>query len=152
VEIHISTYIKFELKLSPYASPKNDTDSVVSKYDAILADSTSDVGVDTKKYGVMKHEIAFDRNNISESEVNKIADGLTRTTFFDEAVTKYVYTKKVNNDFEISISCDKSVTGNAEALQPLVELRTELQGLFPNNKIVFNLVVDKLDNVVMRIE
>lgn len=87
----------------------------------------------------MKHEIAFDKNNIAESEVNKIADGLTRTTFFDEAVTKYVYTKKVNDDFEISISCDKSVTSNAEALQHLVQLKTELQGLFPNNKIVFNL-------------
>ncbi|SHL22459.1 hypothetical protein [Chryseobacterium polytrichastri] len=119
---------------------------------ALLADSTTNADVDIKKYGIMKHEIAFDKNNISESEVNKIADGLTRTTFFDEAVTKYVYTKKVNDDFEISISCDKSVTSNAEALQPLVQLRTELQGLFPNNKIVFNLVVDNLDNVIKRIE
>jgi len=97
----------------------------------------------------MKHEIAFDKNNISESEVNKIADGLTKTTFFDEAVTKYIYAKKVKSDFEIYISCDKSVTNNSEALQPFVQLRSELQTMFPDNKIVFNLVVDNLDNIVI---
>lgn len=106
----------------------------------------------TKTYGAMKHEISFDKNNISETEVNKIADGLTKTTFFDEAVTKYVYAKKVKSDFEIYISCDKSITNNSEALQPFVQLRTELQTLFPDNKIVFNLVVDNLDNIVKRLE
>lgn len=106
----------------------------------------------TKTYGLMKHEIAFDKNNISETEVNKIADGLTKTTFFDASVTKYVYAKKVDDSFEISISCDKSVTSNSEALKPFVQLRTELQTLYPDNKIVFNLVVDNLDNIVMRIE
>jgi hypothetical protein len=119
---------------------------------ALLADSTANVGTDTKIYGIMKHEIGFDKNNISESEVNKIADGLTRTTFFDEAVTKYVYVKKVKANFEIYISCDKSVTNNPEALQPFVQLKTELQTLFPDNKIVFNLVVDNLDNIVKRLE
>lgn len=119
---------------------------------ALLTDSATNAGTDTKTYGIMKHEIAFEKNNISETEVNKIADGLTKTTFFDEAVTKYVYAKKVNNDFEISISCDKSVTSNAEALKPFIQLRTELQTLFPDNKIVFNLVVDNLDNIVKRLE
>jgi hypothetical protein len=106
----------------------------------------------TKTYGFMKHEITFDNSNISENEVNKIADGFIKTTFFDEAVTKYVYVEKVNNSFEISLSCDKSVTSNAEALQFFDQLRTELQTLFPDNKIVFNLVVDNLDNIVKRLE
>lgn len=119
---------------------------------ALLTDATSSVGADTKTFGIMKHEIAFDKNNISETEINKIADGLTKTTFFDEAVTKYVYAKKVNNNFELSISCDKSITSSAEALEPFVQLRKELQTLFPDNKIVFNLVVDNLDNVVKRLE
>ncbi|MBT2564879.1 hypothetical protein J7E50_24660 [Pedobacter sp. ISL-68] len=119
---------------------------------ALLIDSGTNVGTDTKTYGVMKHEIAFDKNNISETEVNKIADGLTKTVFFDEAVTKYVYAKKLNDSYEISISCDKSITSNEEALQPFVQLRTELQTLFPDNKIAFNLVVDSLDNIVKRLE
>ncbi|WP_316836978.1 hypothetical protein [Pedobacter nutrimenti] len=119
---------------------------------ALLSDTTSTVGTNTHTYGIMKHEIAFDKNNISESEVNKIADGLIKTTFFDDAVTKYVYAKKVNNNFELSISCDKSVTSSSATLAPFIQLRNNLQTLFPDNKIVFNLVVDKLDNVVKRLE
>ena len=119
---------------------------------ALLSDATSTVGSDTKYYGKMKHEISFDKNNISENEINKIADGLTKTTFYDEAVKKYVYVKKVNMSFELSISCDKSVTNSTEALYPFVQLRKELQTLFPDNKIVFNLVVDNLDNIVKRLE
>ena len=106
----------------------------------------------TKTYGVMKHEIAFDKSNITEREVDKLAEGLTKTTFFDEAFTKFVYAKKVDSRFEISISVDKSVASNAEVLEPFVQLRTELQTLFPDNKIVFNLVVDNLDNIVKRLE
>lgn len=71
---------------------------------ALLSDETSNIGTDTKTYGIMKHEIAFDKNNISENEVNKIADGFIKTTFFDEVVTKFVYAKKVNNNYELSIS------------------------------------------------
>ena len=119
---------------------------------AFLSDATSQAGTDARTYGIMKHEIAFDKNNISDIEVNKVADGLTKTTFFDEAVTKYVYVKKVNKDFEISISCDKSVTTNTEALQTFIQLRKELQMFFPDNKIVFNLVVDNLDNIVKQLE
>ena len=119
---------------------------------ALLSDTAANAGTDTKTYGIMKHEIAFDKNNISESEVNKIADGLIKATFFDEAVTKYVYVKKVGNNFEISISCDKSVTNSSDALAPFVQLRSDLQTLFPDNKIVFNIVVDNLDNLVKRIE
>jgi len=106
----------------------------------------------TKAYGVMKHEIAFDQNNITESEVDKIADGFTKTTFFDEAITKYVYATKVNNNFELSISVVDGIANDSQALQPFLDLRTDLQTLFPNNKIIFKLVVDNLDNVVKTIE
>jgi len=119
---------------------------------ALFSDATSSVGSDTKLYGLMKHEISFDKNNISESEINKIADGLIKTSFFDDAVTKYVYVKNVNNNFELFISCDKSVTSSKESLEPFLQLRKELQTLFPENKIIFNLVVDNLDNIVKRLE
>jgi len=106
----------------------------------------------TKTFGVMKHEIAYDKDNIEEIEVDKLADGLVKTMFFDEAITKYVYVKKINSSFQISISCDKSVTNSAETEEPFVQLRKELQVLFPDNEIVFNLVVGDLDNIVKRIE
>jgi hypothetical protein len=106
----------------------------------------------TKSYGIMKHEIDFDKSNIKESEVDKLANGFTKATFFDDAATKYVYAKKVGDNYELSISCNKSITSSPEALTPFIQLRTDMQTLFPNNKIIFNLVVDNLDNVVKRLE
>lgn len=118
----------------------------------MLTDTTTNIGTDTKTYGIMKHEIAFNKDNISEIEVNKLADAFISTTFFDQTVTKYVYAKKVGNNYEISISCNNSVTNDAAALKPFLELKNDMQKLFPNNKIVFNLVVDNLDNIVKRLE
>jgi hypothetical protein len=119
---------------------------------ALLSDSIDNASISTKTYGIIKHEIDFDKNNISETEVNKIADGLTKTTFFDEAVTKYVYVNKLNDKYELKISVVDGIANDSEALQPFIDLRTDLQTMFPNNKIVFKLVVDNLDNVVKTIE
>lgn len=119
---------------------------------ALLSDTLTNVETTIKTYGVMKHEISFDKDNISDSEVDKLADGLTQMIFFEEGITKYVYVKKVGSDYELSISCNKSVTSNQEIVEGFTYLRQDLQILFPNNKIVFNLVVDSLDNIVKRLE
>jgi hypothetical protein len=119
---------------------------------ALFTDSKIDATVTTKSYGSMKHEIIFDKNNISEIEVNNIANGLTETVFFDNAVKKSVYVKKSANMYAIYISCDAAVINNQDAMAPFVQLRSDMQKLFPNNKIVLNLVVDSIDNVVKRIE
>lgn len=125
---------------------------IIAVFSIVFLTDTAATTDTTKTYGVMKHEIAFDKSNITESEVDKLADGFTQTTFFDQAITKYVVAKKVNSSFEIYISCDKSVTNDKEALEPFIQLRTDMQTLFPNNKLIFNLVVDNLDNIVKRLE
>jgi hypothetical protein len=119
---------------------------------AYISESATNLATTTKTYGIMKHEIAFDKSNISESEIDKLADGFITTTFFDKSVSKYIFVKKVGNSYEISISCVKSVKSNSNALAPFVQLKNDMQTLFPDNKIIFNLVVDKLDNVVKRLE
>jgi hypothetical protein len=119
---------------------------------AYLSDNSTNAVTDTKTYGTMKHQIAFDKTNITEGEVDKLAEALTKTTFFDDAVTKYVYAKKLGKNYEISISCDISVTTNSTALAPFIQLRKDMQSLFPTNKIVFNIVVDSYDKVAKRIE
>jgi uncharacterized membrane protein len=119
---------------------------------ALLSESISNASTSTKTYGIMKHEIAYDKDNITESEINQLADGLIKTTFFDEAVTKYVYAEKVDNTYEISISVIDGISNDNQALQPYIDLRTDLQALFPNNIILFKLVVDNLDNVVKKLE
>lgn len=103
-------------------------------------------------YGKMKHEVTYDKNNITEEEVTYLADGLTKAHFFDETTTKYVYIKKISKTVEISISVNPLITGNPTAMQAFVDLRKEMQKQFPNNKIVINLVVYNFSNVIARIK
>ncbi|WP_264530761.1 hypothetical protein [Flavobacterium sp. N502540] len=105
----------------------------------------------TKKYGIMNHEIAY-QSNINENEADKIAEALQKTTFFDDAITKYVYLEKINNSYEISISCNESVKDDPSTVEPFVVLRNDIQKYFPHHKIILKLVVNDLDNVVKRIE
>jgi hypothetical protein len=105
-----------------------------------------------KSYGKMNHEVTYDKNNITEEEVDYLANGLAKANFFDEAATKFVYIKKIHKTVELSISANPLITGNPPAMQAFVDLRKEMQKQFPNNKIVINLVVYKFDNVLARIE
>ena len=119
---------------------------------ALLYDGIDNASISTKTYGAMKHEISFETSNITETEVDELANGLVKTTFFDQAVTKYVYAEKVNSTYELSLSVVDGIANNNQALQPFINLRTDLQTVFPDNKIVVKLVVDDLDNIVKTIE
>ncbi|MDP4203179.1 MAG: hypothetical protein Q8861_10815 [Bacteroidota bacterium] len=119
---------------------------------AYLSDTAKEATITTKTYGIVKHEIAFDKDNIQEKDIDKLADGFIKTTFFDQSVTKYVFVKRIDKNYEISISCNKSVTDSPEALNPFIQLHKDIQTMYPDNKIIFNLVVDNLDNIVKKIE
>ena len=105
----------------------------------------------TKTYGVMNHEIAY-QSNINENEVDKIAKSFEKETFFDDSYTKYIYLEKIDNNYEISISCNESIKTDLTSYQAFIALRNNMQKDFPDNKLIFKLVVDDLDNVVKRIE
>lgn len=106
----------------------------------------------TKTYGNLKHEILFDKTNISEREVDRIADGLKKTTFFDSERQKFVDAKKVGNNFEINLYCNESIKTDSQALGYFRTLQNDMQKIFPDNKIVFNLVVGTPDNIIKRLE
>ncbi|WP_428228515.1 hypothetical protein [Flavobacterium sp.] len=105
----------------------------------------------TKTYGPLNHEIVY-QNNINENEVDKIAKAFTDETFFDDSFTKYIYLEKIDTNYEISISCNESISSDPVAYSSFIELRKNMQKDFPDNKIIFKLVVNDLDNVVKRIE
>jgi hypothetical protein len=105
----------------------------------------------SKTYGTLKHEILFNKNNISEDEINQIANGLTQTTFFDEAQKKQVFVKKDGKKYIIIIAVIDNTWNDPIALSPFIQLRADLQTLFPNNKIVLDLCID-LDNIKKRLE
>ena len=120
---------------------------------AYTSDTLEQANIITKQYGqTVKHEISYDKTNISEREVDRIADGFIETGFFDLSVAKYVFVEKKGKKYEISISVIQGMANDKEALQPFIDLRAEMDKFFPNNDIEFKLVVDNLDNVVKILE
>lgn len=105
-----------------------------------------------REYQALQHKIYFLRSNISVEEIDKLAAGLTKMRFFDDVSRKEVYVRKVNDTYEVSIPCTSVIKTDPEAYKEFIPLRNGLQELFPGNKIILNLVVESLDNVVKRIE
>jgi hypothetical protein len=106
----------------------------------------------TKTYGTLKHEILFEKSNITVSEVDKIADALTKGGFFEQEKQKFVDAKKIGNSYEVVIYCNDSIKSDPEAVEYFAGLRNEIQQQFPGQKIIFNLVIGTPDNVVKHLE
>jgi len=70
---------------------------------AFVLDSIENASERSNTYGIMQHEIGYNKNNISEKEVDTLAEAFIATTFFDDEVTKYTYVEKIDNSYEISI-------------------------------------------------
>ena len=120
---------------------------------AFAMDSMEQSQISTKYYGLnVKHEISYNSENISETEIDKIADGFRETGFFDLSVAKYVYAEKEKNKYIISISVIKGIENDNNALEPFIDLRKQMDNYFPNKKIEFNLTVDYLDNIVKELK
>jgi hypothetical protein len=116
---------------------------------AYTSDTIDQANISTKTYGaVVKHEIDFNKTNITEREIDKIANGFIESGFFDLSVAKYVYVLKNSDKYEISISVIQGMENDTEALQPFVDLRTDMDNYFLDNRIEFKLVVDNLENIV----
>ncbi len=106
----------------------------------------------SKNYGHLKHEIQFDRANISELEVDQIAGALSSGGFFDEGQQKTVDAAKAGNRYVIMIYCNETIRTDPEALQPFIQLRNDVQKSFPANTIVLDLVIGTPDNLFKRLE
>lgn len=102
-----------------------------------------------KMYGTtVQNQIDFDKNNITENEIDAIAEGFKEVYFFDEAVAKYVYIKKKGSTYIFYISVLKGVVKDRDGLKCFKDLRSIIDGYFPQNKIEIKLVVDSIDNIV----
>lgn len=106
----------------------------------------------SKTYGSRRHEIVFLKNNISEAEVDKIADAFTKRDFFGNEAKTYLYVKKDGNTYEIFFVFDKSIKSDQRAIDYYTDLQKEIQELLPENKIVFVLTMGNIDSVEKRIE
>jgi len=119
---------------------------------AVIAYTFATADPVSKSYGQMQHEITFDRSNISEAEVDRIAAAFTEANFFDQESQKAIDVKKHEDIYEIAISCNDSIKNDPEAVRQLGVLRKDIQKMFPDNPIVFDLAIGTPDNIVKRIE
>ncbi|MFN0278169.1 MAG: hypothetical protein ACKVRN_06145 [Pyrinomonadaceae bacterium] len=110
------------------------------------------VSMTAKQYGTFKDEVTYDARNISEAEIDKIANALTSVGFFDETAAKAVYADKSGQRYTIVIACTEEVRDNPEIIEAHRELRDLVQEYFPTNPIVIELAFDTSDNVFARLE
>jgi hypothetical protein len=105
-----------------------------------------------KEYGTSKHQISFDTGNIEVIEVDKIAEVLQETNFFDSGEPWYINIRKTDTRYDLYIPVLKSALNSKNDLDFFAQQQIEAQKSFPSNEIGFNLFVDDLDNVIKRFE
>ncbi len=120
---------------------------------AVIVTVAEELNTVTKTYGKGGHEISYNKNNISESEVDQIGDAAVKSNLFLDSSGKwYAYARKVGSDYEISLFVNRATLTDKEYLKFLSETRGYTQASFPNNKIILNLVVEDFNKVEKRIE
>jgi hypothetical protein len=126
--------------------------TLVAVFAIAYASETATSTEAVKTYGAAQSEVHYDKTNISATEVNKIGQAFVGIGLFASSTKIFTYVKKTGSNYEISISCNNTVTTDPQVGQAFTQLRAKMQQQFPQNKIIFNMVVDRLDNVVKRIE
>jgi hypothetical protein len=119
---------------------------------ALLLDTYAKSSVTFKTFGIMNNEIAFDKKNLSEIEVDQMGDAFINASYFNESVTKYVYAKKIKEGYELSLAVSDDLARDSTAMKLFQKVKIEMQGSFPDKKIDVNLVVGDLKNVIKHIE
>ncbi len=117
-----------------------------------LSEEIAEASVSTRTYGAIKNEITYDAANITVAEVDRIGASLSETGFFDEQAAKYVHVIREETRYDLFISVVEGSEKEPEMIKAFEELHKNIQTSFPNNKIVLDLVVDYIDNIVKKIE
>jgi len=120
---------------------------------AVVVTAVEELNAATKTYGRLQHEISYNKNNISESEVDQIGEAAVKSNLFLDSSGKwYAYARKVGTDYEIFLSVSRATLTDREYLKFLQEARGYVQADFPNNRIILNLVEGDFNKVEKRIE
>jgi hypothetical protein len=105
-----------------------------------------------KTYGTIKNEIHYSKSNFSDAEIDKFAEGFKKFEVFSETTQMFAYIDKKDSTYVISFSFNDKIKGNKKAINWFIDLRVNMQTLFPNINIIINMVIDNLDNVYKRID
>lgn len=118
----------------------------------LVKESIGNGSLSTKTYGSKKHEIVYNKSNLVEEEVDQLATKLTATGFFDDFQTKSIFVEKIAGGYELSIPVVAGIEKDQSAFAPFIQLKNDLQRLYPDQKIHLKLVLDNLENVIKRID
>jgi hypothetical protein len=105
-----------------------------------------------KTYGVMKNEIYYSKSDFSDAEIDKFAQGFKKFDFFNESHQVIVYLDKKDTIDEITFIFNDKIKDDREIINWLIDLRVNMQTLYPDSDIIINVAIDKLDNVYKRID
>lgn len=109
--------------------------------------------VTSKEYGLtVKHKIEYNSSNLTEAEVDHIADGFIEHAFFDLDTAKYVYAEKKENTYILYIPILQAYVNDQETSRELKILRDKMDIYIKDQSVTIKLAVDALDNVVETIE
>jgi hypothetical protein len=108
-------------------------------------------GHSTRYYGKLQHEIVFDETNISVAEIDRLAIALETAGFFDYELQKTVDAAEVRGRYILTLYVTEDAA-EAEFLELVKELRSDVQRSFPGKRIVIDLVVGTPDKRIARIE
>jgi hypothetical protein len=115
-----------------------------------LVPSIFDTSV-VRYYGRLQHEIHYVPGELRPAEVDRVADALTATTFFDEQQRKFVDLSQSGRTLTITISCSEEARSQ-EAIDVFRQLRHDLQQKFSDKQIVIDMVVATTGDRIARLE
>lgn len=119
---------------------------------ATVIEYAANANITTRTYGTLRHEIDYDASNLTENEVDALAEALNKANFFDDDGKWYLFARKAENSYEITFSVTRKTLTDKQYLEFFTDLRNQVQTMFPDNKIVFNLAVGDFSKIEQRIE
>jgi hypothetical protein len=105
-----------------------------------------------KQYGSLRHEVQYDPSNISEPEVDRLANALTMSGFFDDVQQKTIDASRSGERYVLTFYCNETIRTDPEAIAPFAGLRNDMQQSFPDDPLIFDLVIGTPENLVKRLE
>ncbi|MFZ6053264.1 hypothetical protein [Halocola ammonii] len=98
------------------------------------------------------HQIDYDSRNISEKEINQIADALGETGFYSQQAESFIYVVNRERTYELYFSINEGTDQDESVVQSFTKLRSDLDNHIPQKGIAIKLAVNNIQNVVKSID
>ncbi|SMO79823.1 hypothetical protein [Solitalea koreensis] len=117
-----------------------------------LTGFVADVKTERQTFGMLNHEILYQKAKIADDEVKQMGLLLTKENFFDTIHLKSIYLEKQESKFILYIPVLNKAWNNADMLYYFQDLKRSLQSQYPNNKIEIKLCDTDIQQVMKVIE